>query len=133
MKKQEINQLFEAAETELEKAGEELSRPSHDVVAYAVCAPTRQALHNYLTSLYLIHAQRVNGVSDESLTVDDLITLCKKHDPKVKELDFSPLYCSCKDMFDDNDIMFCNDINNVKECMNLAREVREVVKERLSS
>lgn len=131
MNKQKVNQLFEAAETELEKAGEELSRPSHDVVTYAVCAPTRQALHNYLSSLYLIYAQKNNGVSGESLTVDDLVKFCKRFDPKINKLDFSPLYCSGKDVFDENEVLFCSDIDKVNECIQLTREVRDVVKERL--
>lgn len=129
---QEINRLYESAKTELEKAKEEMSRPSHDVVTYAVCAPTRQAMLEFLKCLYLHYAKQNNSVSDEQLTIDDFIAYCSKYDEEIKQMDFSPLYCQKKDMHDDNEILFCNDIGQVESCNKLAEKIEAVVKKRLS-
>lgn len=129
MNDQQVSQQFQEAEADLAKARSELYKPSSDVVNYSACVSARKALYKFLETLYLIYLSSHNGLPNDSKTLDDLVDYCSKHNQKIKELDFSSVYCSCQDLseVDDEEIFYCNDALTVQSCANLAEQVRKIV------
>jgi hypothetical protein len=130
MNNENLKELFKEADEDLERARNELYQPSGDVVNYAVCVSARSALHRFMTCLYVIHA-RENSREIKSLkTVDEMASEIKKYSEKLDQLDFDGVHCSCTDVMNREDIFYCNDVNKVKYCTDLADSVRDLVLEK---
>lgn len=133
MNYQIAKELFANAEQEFSKAQEELARPSSDVVNYAVCLSARSALHHYLNCLYTLYTYENNDTREENLTVKELADRCRKYDDKVKEIDFSCMHCQNKDVLSDAEIFFCEDVNQVMACNNVAKQIRELIADKVKN
>lgn len=133
MSKSNVQELFASYDEQYQRAMKELLRPSHAVVAYAVCASVREALYGYLTCLYMLHVKEHNGIWEQANSVDDLLVLCRKHDEELNKIDFSPLYCQQKNMHDEDRVVFCQDLDTIKECARLTEKVRTLVHKKLDS
>ncbi|TVR15264.1 MAG: hypothetical protein EA391_11060 [Balneolaceae bacterium] len=122
-----LDQLYEQADTELEKALKELNRPSRDVVNYSACVSARRALYHYLSCLTGLYS-RVHDVAElsDSPTLEELITYCRKYNEQLKQVDFSNVHCKNCDVLSNEKVYFCNEANVVKHCTEVAREVKNI-------
>lgn len=132
MDDEKVKVLFEDAETSLKNAREQLYQPAEDVVTYSVCVFARNALYHFLSCLYMIHSSEHEDSLNESPTMEQLIEYCSKYDERLKSLDFSSINCKCRNVVDvsDDEIFYCNDVFQVRECTELAESVRELVMEK---
>ncbi|MGF1671071.1 MAG: hypothetical protein ACFCU6_11540 [Balneolaceae bacterium] len=127
-----LDQYYEQADAELEKALKELLRPSRDVVNYSACVSARKALYHYLSCLSILYKREHKGAElGDSPTLEELITYCRKYDDQLKEVDFSDIHCKNCNVLNDEKVYFCDDVNIVKHCTELAGEVKAVVLEKL--
>lgn len=114
----------------MEKARAELYKPKEDVVAYHACTYSRSALYHYLSCLYVPHVQEEDKVEKGEVTLDELVSLVgAKHD-EVKEMDFSSVRCirkDVKDVLNDDEIYFCNNVDQINTCTDLAKKIRKLV------
>ncbi len=132
MKNQKVLKLFKQAEEELNKARQELYHPAEDVVNYSACVFSRHASYRFMEGLYLLYTEENNDIPQEGLTLEELVEYCRKYDEQLDALDFTSLNCKTKDLSkdDDEDIFYCNDVNVVNGCTELAKKIREVVIEK---
>ncbi|SMO64502.1 hypothetical protein [Fodinibius sediminis] len=132
MDDERVEILYAKADNLLSKATEELHKPEEDVVTYSACISARSSLYHFLGCLYV---HKSNEEIDKTLeqgkkTIDELIEYATQHVSGVGEIDFSPMRCTCKDVkeiVNDEEIYFCNNINIVKECTHLAQKVKDII------
>ena len=130
MEKGNLDQLCDQAEAALEKAEQELYRPSRDVVNYSVCVSARSALYLYLKYLANLYKQQFDGLEiNESTTLEELIAYCRQYNDQLKEVDFSEINCKKCNVLSEDKVYFCNDVNTVKHCTDLTKTVKKVVLE----
>lgn len=129
MENEKLNQLLNRADTVLNSAREELNHPADDVVNYSVCVFARSALYHYLELLQMIYAQKNKDEVKESPTLEELINYCSNFNDKLKGIDFSEVYCKDCNVLDDEKIYYCNNVNKVTYCTDVAEKVRELVVE----
>ena len=124
--------LFEEAEIDLKRANDELYRPSENVVSFSACTFSRRSLYKYLHGLAQIYAEEKKIMLEPNLTIDQLITFCSQFNKKLKQVDFSNLYCKCNDVLKDpdEDIVHCTSVDMVSYCADLAGQVRDIVQEK---
>lgn len=122
-----VTQLYQLAEENLRKAQDELYRPSHDVVKIAGCMSARQALHQLLACVYLMHNQNNNGQDVHQMSLKSLIDFSKNHDVQFQTIDFEVLQCSSEVVPHQQSTHYCNDINLISSCAKLAENVQEIV------
>lgn len=127
MEQQLIKQMYQQAEDDLSKAREELYRPSHDVVKIAGCISARQALHNFLKCVYLLHKPKSNGQDADGLRLQELIDFSKTADERFSEIDFSCLQCSDEKIGQNECTHYCYDINHINSCAMLAEKTQKIV------
>lgn len=127
-----FTELFQKAENDLAEAKEELYHPAEDVVTYSVCVSSRRALYNFLSCLYVLYAEENDDPVEEHQTIEELITYCSKFNDKLKDIDFSYLYCKCHEDIHQKqkEAYYCNDVHKVNYCKNLAEDVRKLVIEK---
>ncbi|MGM0507309.1 MAG: hypothetical protein ACQER4_09015 [Bacteroidota bacterium] len=130
---EKVKSLFEQAEADQFRAGEELNRPSSDVVRYSACTFARRALHQYMTGLYTLYALENNDTPKESQTLDELIDYCGRHNPQIRQIDFSTIQCSCTDVMNegDSEIVYCEDVMKVRQCKEIGDLVRDLLRSKL--
>ncbi len=133
MNYQIAKELYDKAEEEFSNAQEELARPSADVVSYSVCLAARRALHHYLNSLYTLYAYENDETREDPLTVTELIKKCQKYDDRIENLDFSCVRCKDRDVLSEGEIYFCDDINQIMACNNMAKQVRQLILEKVEN
>ncbi len=135
MNKDRLLKLFSKAESDLSKARGELYKPEEDVVNYSACISARSALYHFLGCLYVLDLETGEEEEDNSLekgkkTIDDLALRAGRRHPGLRQIDFSPMRCSCKevkDVINNDEIYFCNNTEVVKYCTGLAEQLRELV------
>lgn len=132
MSDERLENLYTKADQLLSQATEELYKPEEDVVTYSACISARSSLYHFLGALYVFNSDEEIDTSLEKgkLTIDELIEHAEQFNNEIGEIDFSPMRCSCKDVkeiVNNEEIYFCNSINIVKECTNLAKKVKDVV------
>lgn len=132
MEDKKLNQLFKQADLELNRAREELYHPSGDVVNYSVCVFARSSLHRFLTCLYEVHARKNSEPVETLQTLDQLISAVKRYTHKLDEVDLSGLGCSNRNVLNQDDVYYCNNVDKVKYCADIAERVKELVVEQLS-
>lgn len=106
------NELLIAAERETERSEE-------DVVTHLICTNARLSLANYLGGFLV---QQEVAVA-QPVTLQGLLDQCRGVDARFEEIDLTPIHCRCETH--DND--YCMDMGQVKECMDLAQQVRAIV------
>lgn len=126
MENQRIKELFLQAENDLLKSQEELNRPAFDVVKYAVCVFGRTAIHRFMECLYLYYTEKNGDKQLEKPTIAEMLDYCKTFNPKLADMDFFALHCMSRDVLDTEDVFYCNDINQVKTCSDIAKDVRAI-------
>jgi len=131
MDDEKVKVLFEDAETSLKAAKGQLYQPAEDVVTYSVCVFARNALYHFMSCLYLIYSQDKEEKLDDAPTLEQMIDYCSRYNDKLKSMDFSSVNCKCRDLssVDDDEIFYCNDVFQVKQCTDLAESVRDMVME----
>lgn len=127
MKTEAIKTQFEQAEKDLKRAKGELYQPMEDVVNYCVCISARSALYRYLKTLHLLLSTEEQIDQQNDLSLEDLIQKCNAKCEDLNRLNFSDINCKHLDVRDDSEIYYCNDVDVVKHCTNLAEEVREIL------
>ncbi len=132
MSKKNATQLFEEAKEDLKRAMQELYRPSQDVVSFSACTFSRRSLYKYLHGLAQLYAEEKNIMLEPNLTIDQLITFCSQYNKKLKQVDFSNLYCKCNEVLKDPDeeIVHCTSVDMVTYCADLAEKVRDIATEK---
>lgn len=129
MNKENLNQLFRQADTELNIARNELYKPSRDVVTYSVCISARSALYRFMQCLYQLYAEENNKPVEESLSLFELLEFSRQYDENLNTLDFSRMNCINRDVRQEKEehVYFCDDTCMVQECTDAAVAVRELV------
>lgn len=131
MNTETIKTQFKQAEDDLKRAKGELYQPMEDVVNYCVCVSARSALYRYLNTLYLYLSK--DGPEDlrDDLTLDELIKQCSKKSESVGKLNFDNINCKHLDVRKSEEIYYCNDVEIVNHCTELAEQVRELLLDHL--
>lgn len=126
-------QLFKQADEDLQRANEELYRPSDDVVTYAACQFSRKALYRFLNTLAIYQSRNKNIILEPDLTLEQLIIFCSQHNREIDSIDFSSLHCTCNPVIDDGDgqIIYCTSVQKVSYCAKLALKVKEIVRKEI--
>lgn len=119
-------QLFKQADLDLQRASEELYRPSDDVVTYSACQYSRKALYRFLNALAIHQSKNKNIILEPDLTLEQLITFCGQHNQEIANIDFSSLHCKCNPIID-GEIIYCTSVHKVDYCASLASKVKEVI------
>jgi hypothetical protein len=122
-------QMFHQANADLSKAEKELDRPSDDVVNYAVCMNARRALFYFMNCLSEHYAQSGKDSINQLESLIDHIQYCEKYNKSIRKLDFSCIDCREHDVLHPDELFFCNDVYKVKQCKELADQVKKVVLE----
>ncbi|TVQ09347.1 MAG: hypothetical protein EA364_14165 [Balneolaceae bacterium] len=132
MNKENLNQLFRQADTELSTAQNQLYKPSHDVVTYSVCVNARSALYRFLQCMYLLYADDKSKPVDDSVTLIELLEFSRQYDDGLKRIDFSKMNCLNRDVRQEkgDEFYFCDDTCTVRECADAAASVRKLVIEK---
>lgn len=124
---QELQKILKQAELDYDRSLEELYRPSTDVVLYSACFFARRALHHYLYFCY----KKFDGPDAEKppyvLTVESMAEFCARHDERIGKIDFLNMHCSKTDVLEEEEVFFCNDVDKVSSCRNLAEQMRKIV------
>lgn len=125
-----IKELYKSAETELDQAWEEMCRPSTDVVTYSACVGSRRALYHFLRVVVMLSGDE--SADDVSLTMDELIALGRTREPKLNAIDFTEVHCKCDYSADADpeEEVFCDSVEKVQFCVDLARQVQSIIKEK---
>lgn len=126
MENQKIKELFLQAENDLEKSAQELNRPSSDVVEYAACVFGRTAIHRFMECLYLYYTEKNGNLHLENPTISEMLDYCQTYNPKLADVNFFALHCMSRDVLNTEEVFFCNDVNQVKSCSDIARDVRTI-------
>ena len=121
MLQDEVDKLLAYADELLGAAEEETQRSEEDVVTHLICVNSRQSLANYLAGFLM---QR-NIAINQPITLQGLLDQCKTIDARFEEIDLTPMHCRCETH--DND--YCLDLEQVDQCMHIARWARSVVRE----
>jgi len=121
-----VKDLFLQAESDLGRSQDELNRPAFDVVKYAVCVTGRTAIHRYTKCLYLFYTEKNGDKQLENPTIEQMVDYCKQHNANLAEMNFFPLHCMNRDVLNTEEVFYCNDLNQVKTCSEIAGEVRDI-------
>ncbi len=132
MSEERVEKLYTKADSLLSQATEELYKPEEDVVTYSACISARSSLYHFLGSFYV---HKSNEEVDKSLeqgkmTIDELLEFAEEHISDISDMDFSPMRCTCndvKEIVNNEEIYFCNSVDIVKECTNLAQKVKDIL------
>ena len=129
MDDKKLKLLIKQAEADYNRARQELSRPSTDVVRYSACSFARRSLHQYMMILYTYYKQQNSEQLKEGLTLDDLVQYVSEYDKDVNEINFSKVQCSCTDVLNESEdeIIYCEDIDRVEHCTNLAEKLNHKI------
>ena len=131
MKTEAIKTQFEQAEKDLKRAKGELYQPMEDVVSYCVCVSARGALYRYLKTLDLLLSKDDQVEQQNDLSLEDLIQRCNAKCEDLTDINFSNINCKHLDVRDEGEVYFCNDVDIVNHCTDLAEEVREILLDKL--
>ena len=113
--KEEAHKLFKDANTKLDKAKTEISKPTEDIVPYLVCKNAQVAIENYLKGFLF-----QNGVDASKYTsIDALFEQCKRINNKFGKLKLSAVNCKLEEL----STSYCNDISRVSNCFNIANDL----------
>jgi len=127
METETIKTLIEQADSDLKRARGELYQPAEDVVNYCVCVSARTALQRYLLGLYLFLKKDDDETVKINHTIDELVGFCNKEMSELKKLDFEHINCKEHDVLNTEELFFCNDVEIVDHCTELAEKVRELL------
>lgn len=100
-------------------AQEELARPEEDVVPYMVCRNAFKAVNKYLIGYLIINGLDVHS----SMSIEDMVTNCRKLNEGFKALNLSPFYSTSED----EDVWM--DMKTMYEFIDLATQTKEIVKQ----
>jgi hypothetical protein len=120
MKNLESNRLLEKGLVQLSFAESEMEHSPENVVNYLVCHNTRKAITNFLNSYLLLY-----NASAEEAPIQRLLDQCCALDSRFAALDLSNL--DCRGYTVGQNDCYCYDLDNVKECLGLARQVERLV------
>lgn len=113
--KEEAHKLFKDANTKLDKAKTEISKPTEDIVPYLVCKNAQVAIENYLRGFLF-----ENGVDASNYnSLDALFEQCKHINNKFEKLKLSTINCKSEEL----STFYCNDITRVSNCFNVASDL----------
>lgn len=132
MNEERAKTFYEKADMLLSQAGDELTKPAEDVVTYSACISSRSALYFFLACYYVSKAEEEvdENLEKGKIPIDDLVDFAEEVNDEISEIDFSPMHCSCKDVRQiviNEEIYFCNNVEVVKTCANLAEKVKAIV------
>ena len=113
----QLKNPVEQAEEFFQTAQEELYKPEEDVVRYMVCKSAFNAVLKYLTA-YL--QERSIPIGQEE-TLESILELCRKDDPKFNNLALELLY----NAHEEEDVWM--DMATAQEFMDLAIATRKMV------
>ncbi len=128
MDAEKFKETFQRADSELEKAKNELYKPADDVVNYSVCVFARSAIHHYLYCMYMVAADENKEPPEEEPTISSMMKYCAESIKDLQKLDFNSVYCRYRSVPDDEEILFyCEDVVKVGKCTKLAQSIRKVL------
>ena len=130
-----INNLFSEAAQELSEAEYELNRPLEDVVVFAVCSHTKEAIRKMLTAFLAFESMNENNSSSLNDKLDELKQLgtlmllneCITKQQAFGSLDASALEC-CRGENNHGYSDYCLEIDQVRLCAELGRNVEQTVR-----
>jgi hypothetical protein len=109
------------AEQAIDVASAELQRPNEDVVAFVVCNNAANAVRYLLQSYLAIH----HVPFGKGTGLNELIALCKKHNPYFGTFNFDPFKCKAYNIDSQH---YCLDVKRVSECLDLAVQLRNFIR-----
>lgn len=122
-----IESLAREADEDLDRARQELYKPSSDVVCYAACVFARRALHRWMECLYLLVKWANNEVPEEGRTIEEMVDYCRMTDIRLNEYDFDFMNCRGQLELGDLQMYYCDEPEKVGECLNMAENIRYLV------
>jgi hypothetical protein len=122
---QHIQQLLSEGSDLIHFAANEVHRSEEDVVTFLACNNIKRGINYYLQAF--IESYRMTPPLHP--TPDSLLRICMSIDPKFKTLDFKPLECSHEKGANN----YCQDLDHVNECLELAKTTRSLVIERIQT
>lgn len=123
----DLQQILDQAEADFERSQEELYRPSTDVVVYSACFFARRALHQYLYYFFKKFEGPIEGRSPHDITIQEMAEYCAKYREDIGKIDFESMHCSKSDVLEEEEVFFCNDVDKVSSCKNLAEQMRHII------
>lgn len=123
----DLQQILDQAEADFDRSRNELYRPSTDVVLYSACFYARRALHSYLFYYYKKFQGPGSDKSPHDLTVKEMVDYCARYDKRIGQLDIDGMHCSKSDVLEEDEVYFCNSVDKVNSCKNLAEQMHELV------
>lgn len=129
MKDSNFKELFKKAGSELNNANSELSKPRSDVVEYSVCVSSRRALYFLVNILYQHYAKANDEPVKEHPTLDEMSQFLSDYNEKIRFMDFRQIFCRKRDVLDEDALFYCDEVEKVRACTELAEKVKEVVEE----
>lgn len=132
MDDEQATRYYRQAEADLHHAREELYKPSDDVVKYTVCTSARTSLYRYLSCLYALHheGEDLKPLDKGTKPLQELLDEVTEYYEELGTIDFSPVRCKCKnvkDILNGDEIYFCNNLQQVRTCTDLASIARKLV------
>jgi hypothetical protein len=124
---EELQEILNQAEVDFDRSQQEMYRSSTDVVLYSACFFARRALHHYLYYCYKKFDGPNADQSPHELTIQEMAEFCTKYDNRIGKIDFENMHCSRSDVLEEDEVFFCNDVDKVNSCKNLAEQMREIV------
>jgi hypothetical protein len=130
MNAEKFKKTFQYAESELNRARNELYKPAEDVVNYSVCVSARSAIHHYMYCMYMMVADENKEKLEETPTIDFMMKYCTESRKDLWKLDFNVVHCRHKNVLEDEEAFFyCEDVDKVGNCTRLAESIRKVLLE----
>jgi hypothetical protein len=117
---QKPTSLLNTAVENLNAAGEALYKPEEDIISYAVCKYSQNAILNYLKGFL----QTKGYETHDHETIQGLYNRCKSIEPKFKQIDLRVIDCKTKEI----DEEYCIEVDRVKQCHAVADNLDTVLR-----
>lgn len=132
MSDERLRKMYVKADELLSKATDELYKPEEDVVTYSACLSARSALYHFLGCMYLLDSDEEvdESLEEGKISIDELLSCAQKSHSEIGEIDFDPMRCTHKDVKDvinGDEIYFCNNVDTVQRCTDLAIQVKDLL------
>ncbi len=112
--------LLNSAIENLNAAGEALYKPEEDIISYAVCKYSQNAILNYLKGFL----QSKGYETHDHETIQGLYNRCKSIESKFKQIDLRVIDCKTKEL----DEEYCIEVDRVKKCHAVADHLDTVLR-----
>jgi hypothetical protein len=118
----EIKYSIKEAIEELSIAEHELNRPNDDIVAMSVCLSAKISMNAFLRMYLLSKANK----HTQGKSLADLLKKCAEIDKQFESISLEKVFCNTLEPHE-CDNKYCLSTHTVRECINTANKVKEIV------